>query len=213
MKTGHYIVIGIILTLMSCQTSMDEKNHPERAIDSLIIGDIDTAKILSQLKVKEGASALYLSNEKMENLSDRIDTLQLTYYFGYCDCQQWIVSEIYRDALKERWGMDEHDPRGQTEFYVDKHGYYIEAASAELEIDWRAKVNGTTVRFVGREYKDKRLPKDGEFTVPNPPHGKVLRYYSYQIIRPFQIWGPDKFTEVDKETGDSIKEKTILTVK
>ncbi|MCA6361691.1 MAG: hypothetical protein IM638_01520 [Bacteroidetes bacterium] len=60
---------------------------------------------------------------------------------------------------------------------------------------------------------DKRLPKNGDFTVPNPPKGKVFRYYSYEIIRPYSVWGPEVFSEVDPETGDSLSATTILTVK
>ncbi len=215
MTTRHYIATGIILTFMSCQTA-EKKNEQEQIPTNenlLIIGEIDTANVISQLNIKESASRIELANEIVDNLSDDLDTLDLTYYLGFCDCQRWIVSEIHNRALNEHSDLDQHDPRGQVEFNLDKHGYYIEAASKELEIDWRTEVNGTTIRFIGREYMDKRLPKDGGFTVPDPPKGKVFRYYSYQILRPYQIWGPHKLAEIDKETGDSIKEPTILTVK
>src|SRR5690554_258313 len=215
MTTLHYIAIGVILTLTSCQTSENKSEQKQTALtkELLIVGDIDTAKVVSQLAINESASRLDLSNEKVDNLSDLVDTLELTYYFGFCYCQRWIISEIHNKASGEHPDLDEIDPRGQVEFNLDKHGYYIEAANQELKIDWRTEVNGTTIRLIGREYKDKRLPEDGEFTVPDPPKGKVFRYYSYQILRPYQIWGPHKFIEVDKETGDSISEPTILTVK
>ncbi|MDY3318268.1 hypothetical protein PG661_04795 [Riemerella anatipestifer] len=203
------------MTFLSCQTS-ENKGEPKDSLQNeeiLIIGDIDTAKVISQLAIKESGSRLDLSNEKIGSLADNLDTLELTYYFGFCDCQRWIISEIHNRALTENANLDKLDPRGQIEFNLDKHGYYIEAANKELEINWRTAVNGTTIRFIGREYIDKRLPKDGEFTVRNPPKGKVFRYYSYQILRPYQIWGPHKLTEIDKETGDSIKKPTILTVK
>jgi hypothetical protein len=214
MTTRHHIAIGLFLTLFSCQTveHKNEQNQTKKNEELLLVGDIDTAKIISQLAIKESASRLDLSNEKIDNLSDRIDTLELTYYFGFCDCQRWIVSKIHNRALGEHTNLDKLDPRGQTEFNLNQHGYYIESANKELEIDWRTEVNGTTIRFIGREYKDKRLPDDGAFTVPDPPKGKVFRYYSYQILRPYQIWGPRKLTEIEKETGDSIKESTILTV-
>ncbi|MCU0449711.1 MAG: hypothetical protein MUC97_07665 [Bernardetiaceae bacterium] len=201
------------MTLLSCQTADNkgEQKHSPLNEEILIIGDIDTTKVISQLAIKESGSDL--SNEKIDNLADNLDTLELTCYFGFCDCQRWLISEIHNRALTENADLDELDLRGQTEFNLVKHGYYIEAANKELEIDWRSEVNWTTICFIGREYIDKRLPKDGEFTVPDPPKGKVFRYYSYQILRPYQIWGPHKLTEIDKETGDSIKEPTILTVK
>jgi len=212
MTTQHYITIGIILTLTSCQTveNKNEQKHTDTNEELLIVGDIDTAKIISQLEIKESASRMDLSSEKIANLSDQLDTLELTYYFGFCDCQRWIVSEIHNRALSEELNLDELDPRGQIEFNLDKHGYYIEASNKELKIDWRTEVNGTTIRFIGREYKDKRLPEDGEFTVPDPPKGKVFRYYSYQILRPYQVWGPHKLTEIDKETGDTSQQSLDL---
>lgn len=207
MATLHYIAIGIILTFTACQAVV-HKNEP-----FVIVGDIDTLKIISKLNIKERASRLDLINEKVDSLSDRVDTLDLTYYFGFCDCQRWIDAKIHQKALGEHADLDELDPRGQVEFNLDKHGYYIEAAANGLTIDGRAEVNGTTIRFIGREYIDKRLPQDGEFTVPDPPKGKVFRYYSYEILRPYQVWGPNKLTGFNKETGDSITETTILTVK
>lgn len=209
------MTIGFFLTLLSCQTAENkgEQKHLSQNDEMLIIGDVDTTKIISQLAIKESGSRLDLSNEKIDNLADNLDTLELTYYFGFCDCQRWIISEIYNRALTENADLEELDPRGQTEFNIAKHGYYIEPANKELEIDWRTEVNGTTIRFIGREYMDKRLPKDGGFAVPDPPIGKVFRYYSYQILRPYQIWGPHKLTEIDKKTGDSIKEPTVLNVK
>lgn len=215
MITKNNIAVAIVLTLTACQTpeNKNEQKLAKQYNDLYIIGDIDTAKVISQLAIKESGSRIDLSNEKLENLSDNLDTLELTYYFGFCDCQRWIVSEIHNKALVEHPDLDGFDPRGQIEFNIDKHGYYIEAVNGDLEIDPRTEVNGTTVRFIGRAYKDKRLPRNGGFTVPNPPEGKVFRYYSYQILRPYKIWGPEKFIEMDKETGERKTEPTILTVK
>lgn len=213
MMTRHHIALGIIVTLSSCQTAENncEQKQTVPSEEVFIMGEIDTTKIISQLAIKESASRFDLSNEKIDNLSNRIDTLELSYYFGFCDCQRWIVSKIYDKASGEDADLNELDPRSQVEFNLDEHGYYIESAHKELEIDWRTAVNGTTIRFIGREYKDKRLPENDEFTVPDPPKGKVFRYYSYQILRPYQIWGPRKL-EIDKTTGGSITVPTILKV-
>jgi hypothetical protein len=215
MRNKYYIVIGIILALTSCQATKNksEQKQIEQTNNSLIFGNIDTIKVISQLEIKETLSRLDLSNENIDNLSNHLDTLELTYYFGFCDCQRWIVSEIHKKASEEHPNLDKHDPRGQVEFNLDKHGYYIEAANEELKINWRTQVNGTTIRLIGREYKDKRLPEDGKFTVRDPPKGKVFRYYSYQILKPYQVWGHHKFIKIDKQTRDTIREPTILTVK
>lgn len=172
----------------------------------------DTAKIITGLNIKEAGARLDLVNEDISNLNPKIDTLELTYYFAFCDCQRWIISSIHNRALAEHPDLDEADPRGQVEFNLQKHGYYIEPAVKELETDWRLGVNGTTIQFIGRLYDDERLPEDGGFTVPNPPKGRVLRYYSYSVIRPYKIWGPHLFRGEFQENGDSLLEPTILTV-
>lgn len=207
-------MIVVILILNSCQVTKNKNNRKsvKQNNDIVIFEKFDTVKVISQLAIKESASQVDLANENIDNLSEDLDTLELTYYFSFCDCQRWIVSKIHKDALGKHPNLDKLDPRGQIEFNLDKHGYYVEAPNKELEIDWRTEVNGTTIRFIGREYKDKRLPKNGEFTVRNPPNGKVFRYYSYQILKPYQIWHR-KFIKIDKETGDTISEPIILTVK
>ena len=70
---------------MSCQT-VDNKNEQKQTNkneESVIFGDIDTAHVISQLDIKENASLMDLSNEEIANLSDDLDTLELTYYFGF----------------------------------------------------------------------------------------------------------------------------------
>ncbi len=221
MRTKYYIPFGIVLILYSCQATEVEPEQektpsaPSEAKDEepLIVEEIDTALVISQLNIKEHASLLNLANEENDQLYEQLDTLELTYYFGFCDCQRWIISDIHNKALSEHEDLDDMDPRGQVQFNLDEHGYYIEAAHEDLELNWRTGVNGTTIRFIGREYKDKRLPEGEEFTVPDPPEGKVFRYYSYEILRPYSIWGPDRLMEIDEETGDSIVNPTILTVK
>jgi hypothetical protein len=211
---GYYLLLGIILGLTACRTSKN-KGGQEQTLspeEFLIVGDIDTAKTISQLAIKESGARFDLAHEKIGSLAERLDTLELTYYFGFCDCQQWIRTEIYNTALGAHSDLGKLDSRGQIQFDLDEHGYYIEPADVELEINWRAEVNGTTIRLIGREYKDKRLPKGGGFTVLDPPKGKVFRYYNYQILRPYRIWGPHKLADVNNETGDSIIEPTILIV-
>ena len=179
----------------------------------MLIGNFDTAQVIAQLAILERAARLDLLTEKQNQLPPKPDTLELTYYFNFCDCQHWVLTDIHKKAQTQHADLDELDARGQVEFNLDEHGYYIEPAASELEIDDRVFVNGTTIRFIGREYPAKRLPENGAFTVPNPPPGKVLRYYSYEILRPYYVWGPAKFEEIDPETGDSLTAPTILMVK
>jgi hypothetical protein len=203
------ITLIVVLAAFSCQTA--ENKTP--ATSRMLVGDFDTAKVISQLAIKERVSRLDLVDKDIMPPQMPIDTLELTYYFAFCDCQRWILADIHNKAKTQNDNVDELDARGQLQFNLDEHGYYIEAADSSLELDWRVGVNGTTVRFIGKEYMDKRLPKNGDFTVPNPPKGKVFRYYSYEIIRPYSVWGPEVFSEVDPETGDSLTETSVLIVK
>jgi hypothetical protein len=203
------IILIVVLAAFSCQTA--ENKTP--ATSRMLVGDFDTAKVISQLAIKERVSRLDLVDKDIMPPQMPIDTLELTYYFAFCDCQQWILADIHNKAKTQNDNVDELDARGQLQFNLDEHGYYIEAADSSLELDWRVGVNGTTVRFIGKEYMDKRLPQNGGFTVPDPPKGKVFRYYSYEIIRPYNVWGPEVFSEVDPETGDSLTERSVLIVK
>lgn len=204
------LIFSLLLFIFSC--SLTNKNS-RQANEKISNNILDTNKAIAELNIREKLAELDSINEKISLLSEHIDTLELTYYFGFCDCQRWVISSIHDQALLKHTDLDELDPRGQIEFNLDKHGYYIEPASKELELNWRIQINGTKVRFIGREYLSKGLPKDEKFTVPNPPPGKVFRYYSYEIIRPYKIWGPEVFLEIDKESGDSLKETSIILVK
>jgi hypothetical protein len=203
------ITLIVVLAAFSCQTA--ENKTPAKS--RMLVGDFDTAKVIVQLAIKESAARLDLLLEKRNMLPEQTDILELTYYFAFCDCQHWILADIHNKAKTQNTNLDVLDARGQVQFNLDEHGYYIEPAAKDLEIDERVFVNGTTIRFIGREYPAKRLPENGAFTVPNPPKGKVFRYYSYEILHPYYVWGPAKFEEIDAKTGDSVSATTILTVK
>jgi hypothetical protein len=215
MKIHISVFTALSIMLLGCPNDEPENQIAKLTGDdsNLVVEGFDTSAAISRLSITEKFSRFDLSEESIHNLSDDLDTLELTYYFGFCDCQRWIIDSIHNKAKTTDEKLDDLDPRGQVEFDLNKHGYYIEPASKDLEIDWRTEVNGTTIRFIGREYKGLRLPENGGFTVPDPPPGKVFRYYSYEIIKPYFIWGPRKFIEIDSVSGDSITEPTILNVK
>jgi hypothetical protein len=95
---------------------------------------------------------------------------------------------------------------------ADTNCYYIEPASPELEVPWRVCVTGTKIKFIGRAYTDMRYPANAKFIDPNPPKGKVFRYYGYEIIKPYKIWGPEVFYEIGELNGDSLFRSPILRV-
>jgi hypothetical protein len=198
----------------SCNTETPkyaEDEVVEETIKDIILEEpFDTLEVISNMEIVESFSQIASKNETIEGLKTEIDTLELTYYFGFCDCQSWVISEIHDRANNEHSNLDDLDPRGQVQFNLDQHGFYLEPASNELEMDWRTQVNGTHIRVIGREYEEKGLA--GAFTVPDPPKGRVFRYYSYEIIRPYYVWGPECVYETTPE-GEDLSGPTILTVK
>jgi hypothetical protein len=212
MKIPLLCLLLAIVTWGCNQSSKKEAQISSRSNLLTKASILDTGKVIAQLHIMETRSRMDLTSEKVDLLSNKLDTLYLTYYFPFCDCQSWVLSDTHARALKENPELDAPDPRGQIEFNADKT-YYIEEANSEVEFDGRAAVSGTTVRFIGRLYTEKRLPLNGGFVDPNPPPGKVFRYYSYKIIRPYKVYGPERFIEVDSLSHDSLKDPTVLTVK
>lgn len=163
MKIHISIFTALSIMLLGCPIDEPENQIAKLTGDdsNLVVEGFDTSAAISRLSITEKFSRFDLSEESILNLSDDLDTLELTYYFGFCDCQRWIIDSIHSKAKSTDEKLDDLDPRGQVEFDLNKHGYYIEPASKDLEIDWRAEVNGTTIRFIGREYNDFRLPENG----------------------------------------------------
>lgn len=100
----------------------------------------------------------------------QLDTFQLTY--GMCDCPDW------HDYTK-----GDIDCRECTEFY-------IEAADPSLEFPEAFRVNGNTVIFYGKLIPGYNLPQHRTFTTANPEPWTVIRYYGYEVVKPYKVWGP-----------------------
>ncbi|HTF06186.1 MAG TPA: hypothetical protein VK826_19280 [Bacteroidia bacterium] len=120
-----------------------------------------------------------------------LDTFDL--YYSNCDCPDWI------DRSKEGLGCKECSD------------FYVEPADPTLELPWEFHVSGNTVRYHGVLIPGYNLPQGRKFTVPNPPAWTVLRYYGYEVIQPYKIWGPTmrKF----QGPGDTLESTVTLTIK
>ena len=53
MKATQYLIYGIIIALISCQPSErnSEQSQLKKSNELLIVGDIDTTKVISQLAI------------------------------------------------------------------------------------------------------------------------------------------------------------------
>jgi len=115
-----------------------------------------------------------IANDHKDALSAELDTMELTYMAYACDCPSWVQ-------------LNEHDQNtGLKTGLAADSSYYIEPADTSLLIDDRLRIAGNTIRFIGRKYMNMRIPDNAEFTDPEPPAGIVLRYYSYQVLRPYK---------------------------
>lgn len=183
--------------------------------DNIEKNEIDTAKALEEMQIVEKQKNLYLmENDLTLGLKKGPKTIDLMYIPYSCDCPSWVFPEEYEK-------VDEHNNKFErvlTEkefehFDVLEFAYYIEPASIEIEIPCYLKVNRNVIRLIGREYNEIGYPENFQSPDPHAPKGKVFRYYGYEIIKPYRVWGPKVFDSVCESTGDSMFTPSILYVK
>lgn len=201
------ICLLLIVSLISCQhTGKDvETSSNEQAKNTRI----DTAQAIANMNIREKLFVSdLLENDMKTGLQNRIDTVELMYIAYACDCPHWVVASEYRRVDSLNYGKNKNPTDAYVDFNNAEYSYYIEPASKELLLPEFICVNGNIIRFIGRTYIKSGYPADADFMDPNPPKGKVFRYYGYGIIRPYKVYG----VEIG-ETVDSIEASSELTVK
>lgn len=163
--------------------------------------DFDTAEVLSKLLIKEEGNQLSLvSKDTVKGLVEALDTLELIYMAYACQCQDWVDVEKYNAVQVYNESKHEDDEYLTLNNY--KFGYYLEPSSPKLELENQITVPGNRVTFIGRLYKDDGYPEGFDEFMPTRP-GKVFRYYSYKIEKPYRVWGPPVFMGIEEETGEA----------
>lgn len=120
----------------------------------------------------------------------KLDTFRLSYSMG--DCPDWVNLEDTSQRSNKR------------------EEYYLEAANSSNAIPDQMHVSGNTFVIYGKVLRGNGLPLGREFTVPDPPEWKVIRYYGYSVVKPYRIWGP-----IYKEfngPGDTLELTLRLTI-
>lgn len=166
MKTRIQLIISfaLLVLLSSCGSESQLENGDT-------ISFPDTAAFRQSWKMNEQQMLTELfANDTFYNQLG-LDTLELTY--TPCDCPDWID----RSKL-------ELDCKECSDFYT-------EAADPSLVFPSAFLVSGNTVRFYGVRIPGMNLPAGREFTTPNPPAWTVFRYYGYEVLRPYKVWGPN----------------------
>jgi hypothetical protein len=102
-------------------------------------------------------------------LADELDTLELFYINWACTCPNWAdISKIDTD---------------------DEETFYVEAADSQIEIPYGFPQYSSTIRFIGKRYKEKSIPKNNPWANPEGMDmhdylsNLVFRYYSYEVVK------------------------------
>lgn len=143
----------------------------------VVSGDIDTTLVIDKLNISEVKSTLI-------DVSMEVDTIILEYKAYACDCPDWNTN------LED------------TGTFLENH-YYIDAATSNIELPWQVGVAGNKVKFIGKENEELGYPTNKKFQDPSPPKGKVFKYFSYELIKPYKVWAARKFDQIDPISGDS----------
>lgn len=205
---NHLFIVLVSLLSVTCTGKGQNKTGASNSIPP-----IDTAKILLELNIVEKQNNQALIYQQIKGLNNKIDTLELMYVSYACDCPNWVDPVEYEKAEALRGRSKIESDSDMLMFIQKNYAYYIEPADEDLKINWKATYNRNMVRFIGRSYNESGYPDKAEFIDPNPPKGKVFRYYSFEILKPYKVWGPRIFKGKDEISGDSLFHLSVLTVK
>lgn len=196
-------ICSAFVFLVSCQCESDanrlNSNYYNSLKDTLYL-PFDTTRVLNMYDFHTRVNKFQeLESEKIADLVEDLDTLELELQHLACDCPNWYdMSRRPSDATPE-----------MSPFY----GYYLEAGSPELCLP--EGLLNAKVKFIGRHYKVKGWPANTQFINPEPPAGNVFRYYAYELLLPAEMFGPLYHTgkrEIPSDPEELIM-ATILKIK
>lgn len=112
-----------------------------------------------------------------KDLSDKIDTIELSYMGWACDRAEWALQE----------NIERYD--GNINDSLAIMSIFIEAEKPELILPDRYKMpTSNKIRFIGRFYKDWGISRDYEKQFVTPDKARVFRYSKYELIKPYIAW-------------------------
>ena len=164
MRVIYFMLPVVAIFLVSCGGETQLKDG-----DTIFFPD--TAAFIRDWNIEEQQMRADLFTKDSLYNQLPFDTIELTY--SMCDCPDWI------DRTK-----GDIDCKECTDFY-------IESADTSLTLPDAIFVSGaTTVRFYGVMLPGMNLPQGRSFYTSDPVEWTVFRYYGYEILRPYTIWGP-----------------------
>ncbi len=103
-------------------------------------------------------------------LSDKKDTLVVTYVDWMCNCANFVDITKYKINPVIELGKDDY--------------FFIEPSKKELEFDRNYFINNKYIRLVGKFYLDRGIPKEyplGQIE-DKPDHAKIFKYSSIEYL-------------------------------
>jgi len=152
MKLIPHIIIYIAVFLWSCQNNSRQATENNNSIC-------------------EKDETFLIDSDTTPGLKNKIDTLELIYMQYACDCPQWVILQEH-DKITKSYPYDQRE--------LDKFSFYIEPATQSLELPEELYESGKIIKLIGKEYIGTGYPQNPKFMDPNPPKGRVFRYYSYE---------------------------------
>jgi hypothetical protein len=127
--------------------------------------------------MKDGT--ILIDYDTKTGLKNELDTLDLIYMQYACDCPDWVIIDKYK----------EFEANKKSELWdLNKFSFYIEPAVDQVAVPDEFFLSHNTIRLIGKEYDRLGYPKNPNFMDPNPPKGRVFRYYSYEVLEPYRIF-------------------------
>lgn len=182
----------------------------------------DTLEVLSKLHLTDSLSLFNQLVPVETKAMYAPDTFVMRYSFCACGTYPMWLNHLYSTDssykfafikryydLLEPMGLVAPEDSNRAEFSAR---YYLEPASKELSLPWRQVKDGNRVKVIGQLYKTPQMPDPTEGYMGNPPVAIKLVYYSYEMLRPYEVWGPDRYVEFDSLEMDSIFSSTHLII-
>ena len=104
-----------------------------------------------------------------KNLSDKIETIEVSYIAWACDCANWLP-------------IPRENPDAEIK---DTDCIFIEPATPDLEVPdsyWQGETSEKKVRLTGSYYNTKGIPKEYSFMGMKPDKAKVFRYTKMEVL-------------------------------
>lgn len=201
-----WIPLILILYSTSCNYVLQEKNNNSEF--NLENFKKDSISAVDKAKEIDNKFNLELIDSEIDNdLEQNVDTLILTDMRFACDCPSWFDSLGYYTSIEASKRSDNIDVNSAL---FKQNCYYLEHAAPNLNFNGIDFIPRTRVKFIGRKFLRPGLPKFNYPQDPNPPKGKVFKYYSFELVRPYKI--SYIFSSKNSTTEDCLDSLTYLTV-